>query len=556
MHIRARLTPIRLCLALVGCLILLPRRAPAAIRRAVTHHAVTRRSAAPTQIYSGVFTYHYDNARTGANPGETTLKPANVNPATFGKIASLPVDGYVYAQPLYVRNVRIPGKGVHNVVYAATEHASVYAFDADGRDPAPLWRRSFIAPEIGVTTVPSKATESPDLIPEVGITSTPVIDPSGTLYVVVKTDEQGIFVQRLHALDIATGQERPGSPRLIAPAVDGSGDGATENGFVPFNALRENQRSALAEINGVIYIAFASHGDMPPFHGWVLGYDARTLELVDVFNNTPDGADGGIWMGANGPAADAAGAIYVSAGNGTFDADTGGRDYGDSAIKLAPATVNGHRQFRVADYFTPYDQRNLEKIDFDFGPSGPIVLPNQPTGPKHLLFVAGKEGTIYLLDRDNLGHYNPDDDSQIVQEVPGLLGMTYTPAAFFNNMFYFGPQNRPLLAFPLVKGQISIDGEMAAGDPFGYPGVVPSVSANGRADGIVWALQIDQYVSHGPATLYAYDAATLNELYDSRMEGPRDMAGPAVKFTTPMVADGRVYFGTQNSVDVFGLRGR
>jgi outer membrane protein assembly factor BamB len=511
---------------------------------------------APPAVYSGVFTYHYDNGRTGANTNEFTLTPANVNPASFGKIGRLAVDGYVYAQPLYVRNVEIPGKGVHNVVYVATEHDSVYAFDASGRVPAPLWHRSFIDPEAGVTTVTSDAVGTLDIRPEIGITSTPVIDPSGTLYVVAKTQEAGLYVQRLHALDIATGAERPGSPRIIAPTISGSGAGAAMDGIIAFNALRENQRAALAEVGGKIYIAFASHGDHPPFHGWVLGYDAKTLALTDVFNDTPNGADGGIWQGANGPAADATGSIYVSSGNGTFDADTGGPDYGDSVIKLAETTVKGRRQFRVTDFFTPYEQNEFSESDLDFGPTGTIVLPDQRTGPKHLLFVGTKVGTAYLLDRDNLGRYNPDDDSQIVQEVPSMLGMTYTPGAFFNDTFYFGPQNRPLLAFPLVKGQFNVDGEMTTGNPFGYPGVVPSISSNGRKNGIVWALQIDQFLSHGPAVLYAYDAANLNELYDSELAGKRDIAGPAVKFTTPMVADGRVYIGTQNSVDVYGLLAR
>ena len=545
MHTSARLVLIRFLIVSIGLMAVMPGRLGAATRRKTAAAA-----------YSGVLTYHYDNARTGVNPNETTLTPANVNPATFGKIASLKVDGYVYAQPLYVRNVPIPGKGVHNVVYIATEHDSIYAFDAAGHDPAPLWRRGFVAPEIGVATVTSQAVGTLDIMPEIGITGTPVIDPSGTLYVVVKTQEQGLYVQRLHALDITTGDERPGSPRIIAPTALGSGAGAAADGTIEFNALRQNQRAALAEVNGEIYIAFASHGDHPPFHGWMLGYDARTLKLIDTFNDSPNGSDGGIWQGANGPAADASGALYVSSGNGTFDADTGGPDYGDSAIKLVPTVVKGRHKFRVTDYFTPYDQNDFNGADLDFGPTGTIVLPDQTAGPKRLLFVANKEGTVYLLDRDNLGRYNPDDDSQIVQEVPSMLGMMYTPGAFFNNTFYFGPQNRPIIAFPLVKGQISVDGEFTASDPFGYPGVVPSVSANGRANGVVWAIQIDQYVSSGPATLHAYDAATLTSLYDSQMAGSRDIAGPAVKFTTPMVADGRVYFGTQNSVEVYGLRGR
>jgi outer membrane protein assembly factor BamB len=515
-------------------------------------HAAGKRNAKAAP-FQGVLTYHYDNARTGVNPHETVLTPANVNPATFGKLFSYAVDGYVYAQPLYVRNVTIPKLGAHNVIFVVTEHDTVYAFDADGNGTAPLWQRSFANPAAGITAVPSTDVASGDLVPEVGITSTPVIDPVGTLYLIAKTKENGAYMQRLHALDIATGKERLNSPRLIAPVIPGTGDGSTSGNSVTFNALRENQRAALAEVKGMIYAAFASHGDNGPFHGWVLGYGSRTLKLFHTFNDTPNGGGGGIWQGANGPAADANGAIYVASGNGTFDADSGGIDYGDSAIKLMSRTVKHRRMFTVADYFTPYNQVDLSSKDLDFGTTGTIVLPDQPVGPKHLLLVANKSGTVYLLDRDNMGHYNVDDDSQIVQEIPALLGLTYTPPAYFNGRVYFGPQNRPLLSFPLVNGQIAIDGEIEAGDAYGFPGVVPSVSANGASNGIVWVLQTDQYAASGPAVLYAYDAMTLTELYDSNMQGTRDLAGAAVKFTTPIVANGKVYFGTQNTVDVYGL---
>ncbi|MBF6560092.1 MAG: pyrrolo-quinoline quinone [Candidatus Binataceae bacterium] len=513
--------------------------------------AAKRPAKAPA--FHGVLTYHYDNARTGVNPEESMLTPGNVNPQSFGKLFSYPVDGYVYAQPLYVRNVMIPKLGAHNVIFIVTEHNSVYAFDADGNGAAPLWQRSLINPAAGVTSVAAADVLSQDIVPEVGITSTPVIDSVGTLYVVAKTKENGSYVQRLHALDIATGKERPNSPRVITATVTGTGDGRSAADVVTFNPLRANQRSALAEVKGMIYAAFASHGDNGPYHGWVLGYGSRTLKLFQTFNVTPNGGDGGIWQGANGPAADASGALYIASGNGTFDADSGGVDYGDSAIKLVSRMIKHRPELTVADYFTPYDQTNLSAKDIDFGTTGAIVLPDQPVGPKHLLLVANKSGTVYLLDRDNLGHYNVDDDSQIVQELPAMLGMTYTPPAYFNGHVYFGPQNRPLLSFPLVNGQISIDGEIQGGDAFGFPGVVPSVSANGTANGIVWVIQSDQYASSGPAVLYAYDASTLTELYDSNMQGTRDIAGPAVKFTTPTIANGKVYLGTQQTVDVYGL---
>jgi outer membrane protein assembly factor BamB len=505
-------------------------------------------------VFMGVFTYHYDNARSGVNPFETVLTRTNVTSNTFGKLFSYPVDGYVYGEPLYVPNVLIPKLGPRNVVYIVTEHDSVYAFDADGISSDPLWQVSFINPAAGITTVPSADTDSTDLVPEVGITSTPVIDPSGTIYVVAKTKENGNYFQRIHALNIATGQERAFSPRVINPAIAGTGAGHVQ-GVIPFNALREHQRSALLEVKGKIYVTFASHGDNPPYHGWVLGYSAKTLKPSMVFNDTPNGSDGGIWQGGNGIAADTAGAIYCVSGNGTFDANTGGLDYGDSAIKLSAATLLHKLVRRPSDYFTPSNQRDLSFEDADMGTMGAVLFPDQTVGPKHLMVTADKSGTIYLLNRDSLGHFNAAGETQIVQELPEFLGgvdSTFTPPAIFNGKAYFGAYNHPVIALPIVDGLFSPAGQLSTtGGPFDYPGVVPSISAQGTANSILWVLDVRSYIPG--AVLIAYNADTLNLLYYSEQVNGRDRAGGGVKFTTPMVANGKVYVGTKTELDVYGL---
>ena len=297
-----------------------------------------------------VTTYHNDNARTGQNLAETILTPANVNTNQFGRLFSLSVDGYVYAQPLIVSQVSVGG-GVHNVLFVATEHDTVYAFDADTKGKL-YWKKKLLVHGTGARPVKSSEVGSDDLVPEIGITSTPVIDTaSGTLYVFAKTREKTGFVQRLHALDITTGSEKFGGPVIIQASVEGTGDGSV-NGFVAYNPLRQHQRAALLLLNGVVYIASASHGDNGPYHGWIVGYNATTLQLVTAFNATPNGGLGGIWMAGGGLAADNAGNIYCSTGNGTFDADTGGNDFGDSVLKLTPAG----NTLDMTDYFTPYNQ--------------------------------------------------------------------------------------------------------------------------------------------------------------------------------------------------------
>ena len=315
---------------------------------------------------TSVLTFHNDNARDGANLTETTLTPANVNPTNFGKVASFAVDGYVYAQPLYASNLNVPGVGAKGVVFVATEHDSVYAFDAGApTGAAPLWHDSFINPAAGVTTVPQADVISTDIAPEIGITGTPVIDAAtNTLYVVAKTKEVtgGVtsYVQRLHALDATTGAEKFGGPVVISATVPGTGDGSV-NGAVTFDPLRENQRSGLLLSNGVLYAAWASHGDNGPYHGWVMAYNAATLQQLAVFNASPDDGEAGIWMNGCGPSADAAGNLYLASGNGDFDANTaGGSSYGDSAIKLSPASLSGGG-LAVSGLFQPLQPSHAQR---------------------------------------------------------------------------------------------------------------------------------------------------------------------------------------------------
>ena len=528
-----------------------------AIALAVTLVGIAPGTAAAA-AFKGVLTFHNDNARDGVNSRETVLTPGNVNSQQFGKVFSYPVDGYVYAQPLYVPRVKIPKNGVHNVVYVATEHDSVYAFDADGLVSAPLWQRSFIDPANGVTTVPSPAdTGATDIIPEVGITGTPVIKTAGgTLYVVATTkvvnaQTQAVtYEQQLHALALATGAEKLGGPVLINPLMPGTGDGSS-GGVIPFNALRQTQRPGLLLSKGVIYIAFASQGDVSPYHGLVMAYGAAQLGQFAVFDDTPNGGDGGIWQSGNGPAADAQGRIYVASGNGTFDFDQGGLDLGDSIIELGFSRLSG---FKVKTYFKPYDQALFASTDDDFGDSGVLLLPNQTSGRVHLAVTAGKDGVIYLVNRHAMGGYNPSNNDQIVQALSGALsGGVWAVPAFINNTMYLGANGDFLKGFTLSSGQFPSTANLATAVAFAYPGTSPSISANGSRNVIVWALKNEGYASGSPTVLYAFDS-NLNELYDTtQAPANRDQAGAAVKFTVPTVANGRVYVGTQTELDVYGL---
>lgn len=485
-----------------------------------------------------VLTYHNDLARTGQNLSEPLLTKAAVA-ARFKQLFSQAVDGYVYAQPLYVPGVSIAGKGTHNVVFIATEHDSVYAFDADdnsGANASPLWHVSFLG--AGVTTVPAQNVSCSQIVPEIGITGTPAIDPSsGTLYLVAMTLEGANYVHRLHALDISSGAERAGSPVVIEASVPGTGEGGKTLTFAPKNY---KQRPGLVLLNGVVYTSWSSHCDIGKYHGWLMAYDAKTLKQVAVYNNTPNGNEGSFWTSGAAPAVDDGGNFYLSAGNGTFDADGGGPDIGESFIKLS--TQGG---LNVTDWFAPFNADSLNSLDLDIGSSGLVLLPDSAgsAAHPHLMVSAGKEGRIYLIDRDNLGHFQSSGDTQIPQSLAGVIGALFGIPAYFNGTVYFSGVGDNLKAFPIQNGQLTAQPSSQSSGKFGFPGSVPSISANGVSDGIVWVVE-----PSGGGRLHAYDASDVSkELFSAG-------TGSYVKFSTPTIANGKVYAGTQNSLLVFGLR--
>jgi len=499
-----------------------------------------------------VTTQHNDSNRTGQNLSETVLMPSNVNVNQFGQLFFQTLDGYVYAQPLYLPNVTIPGQGTHNVVYVVTEHDSVYAFDADTSIPA-LWQVSFINAAKGITTLSSSDVGCSDLVPEIGITGTPVIDTvSGTFYVVSNTKQNGKFYQQLHALDITTGAEKFGGPVIIAAKVKGTGDGSV-NGYVHFDPLKNNQRPGLLLQNGSVYIAWSSHCDIGPYHGWVISYNAQTLKQNGVWNSTPNAGLGGFWSGGAGIAADSSNNLYLASGNAMFDVNTGGRDFGDSIIKLSPPVNN---RLHATDFFTPYDQSSLYDGDVDLGSGGVLLLPDQTGAHPHLLVESGKEGTIYLIDRDNMGHYNPNNNNQIVQSLNTIIGGVWGMPAWWNNNLYFGGSYDYLKAFSFNSSTelLSTAPTSESATYFNYPGPTPSISANGAANGIVWTLQTDGTGPNGSAILHAYDATNLaTELYNSTQNPTRDTPGGAVKFTVPTIANGKVYVPAVDELSVYGI---
>jgi hypothetical protein len=496
--------------------------------------------------FTGVLTYHNDNARTGENVGETILSPENVTPSKFGKLFSYSIDGQVFAQPLYVSRVPINGQ-LHNVVYIVTEHDSVYAFDADSGASSALWSVSFINPDQGITPIPSSDLDSP-INPEIGITSTPVIDGStGVLYVLAATKESGNYIHRLHALDITSGAEKFDGPGLIQGSVAGSGSGGS-GGQIAFDAKIQLQRAALLLAKGVIYIAWASYNDHGPYHGWVMAYDASTLHQVGIWNDTPDGEAGGIWQAGCGLSADSVGNIYLISGNGTFDANTNAKNYGDSFLKLG----RDGNSLTVLDYFTPFNQQQLSDEDSDLGSSGFVLLPDQLGTHPHLGISAGKEGKIYLIDRDNLGKFQPANDSQIVQSIPDALGTTpddrnFSSAVYWNGSVYFVGNNDAVKQFQFNNGLLSTTAVSKSSHLFGYTGA-SSISANAGSNGILWTMEA------GGSVLHAYDATNLaNELYNSKQAGSRDFFGSAVRFNPPTVINGKVYVAGQSQLAIFGL---
>ncbi len=497
--------------------------------------------------------HHNDVSRTGQNLNEIGLTPLNTNQVEFGKLFSYSVDGQIYGQPLYVANVNVAGKGTHNVLYVVTEHDSVYAFDADGNPATPLWQTSFINPGAGITTVPSGDVYdngvSANIGPEIGITSTPVIDTSaGTIFVVAVTKENGNWVHRLHALDITSGAERSNSPVQIQATVPGTGYDNV-NGQVNFSSRRQLQRPGLLLLNGLVYITFGSYADIDPYHGWIFAYNESSLQRTYVYNVSPNGTEAAIWQSGTGPSADASGNIYVMSGTGL------GTAQGNSFLKLSPS-------LQVLDYMTPYNQSTLDANDLDLGSGGALLLPDQSTGPTHLLVGAGKEGRVYVINRDNMGHANSTD--QVVQELPGAVGppnptpgnaAEYGTPALWNNLVYFIADADNAKAFQLTNGLLSSTPVAASKTVFNWPGSTPSISANGNTNGILWAIDgSGPEASYRPALLHAYDASNIShELYNSaQAANGRDTMPLGVKFTVPTVVNGKVYVGTQTQLVVFG----
>jgi len=553
----------------------------------------------------GVFTYHNDLSRDGANTQEYELSPAMMTTATFGKVFSCPVDGAVYTQPLWVPGVTINGD-VHNVIYVATQHDSVFAFDADTNPCVQLWQASLLDSAHGAT-----AGETPvawndvgncfgDIYPEVGVTGTPVIDPTtNTIYLVSASESNptnpgscssstATFYHRLHALDITTGNEKFNAPVTIAATVPGTGDGSS-GGMVSFTSQLHHNRSGLALAGGTVYVAFAAHEDATPYHGWLFGYSTASSDLrvtPSVFNTTPNavggqngGADGGIWGAGGAPAVDSLGNIYVATGNGVFDQGSGMSlqgDYGDSVLNLSPPAAPS-ASMQVNGWFSPDDEYNLEGSDVDLGSGAPVLLPDQTMGPPHLLVQLGKDGVIYLINRDSMGAFNASTN-QVVQYFQATSGFWGTPAFWQNNLYFAGAGDalRQLTFDPSTEFNTTSSSQ--SNIAFGFPDVSPSVSSQGSSNGIVWAIDAGLYgyaspnappvngqpvncypapvpaACTGPAVLHAYNATNLAiEYWNSSIAGSRDQAGNAVKFVPPTIANGKVYVSTRTEIDVYGL---
>ncbi len=502
---------------------------------------------------TNVLTYHNDNARTGQNPTETILTPSAVK-SSFGKLFTVPMDGKVDAQPLYVSAVAVPGQGFRNVVYSATEHDTVYAFDAD--NGAIWWQLSLLNPGES----PSDRRGCGQVEPEIGITATPVIDlkagSHGTMYVLAMSkDAAGNYYHRLHALDIATGAEEFGGPVNIAAAYPGSGDNSS-GGNVIFDAKQYKTRPGLLLLNGTVYTGWGSHCDIRPYTGWIMGYDELTLQQSTVFNFAPNGSEAALWAAGGGIAADTNGNVFVEVANGTFDTTLNPAgfpskgDYGNAFVKF----VLPGGQLQPADYWTMDDTVIESSRDEDLGSGGLILLPDlvDPSGRvRHLGTGAGKDGNVYVFDRDNMGKFDSIENSTLYQELPnGLGGGEYGTPAWFNGTVYYGAAGDVIRAFPVSAGLLSTSPSSTTQNSFPYPGATPAISASGTSNAILWAVE-----NSDPAVLHAYDANDLTvELYNSSQtaEG-QDQFGAGNKFITPTIANGKVFVGTTNGVAVFGL---
>jgi len=516
--------------------------------------AVTSNSATLTVNTSGsvadVLTYHNDIARTGQNLNESILTTSNVNSATFGKLGFYSVDGRVDAEPLYASSVAVPSNGSHNLLIVATEHDSVYALDAD--TGVVVWHVSML--KTGESASDDRGCGQ--VSPEIGVTSTPVIDrargTNGAIYLVAMSkDGSGHYHQRLHALDLALGTELLGGPKDIQATYPGMGDNSNGTNVV-FDPAQYKERAGLLLMNGVIYTGWASHCDDRPYTGWIMAYDASTLAQTSVLNITPNGNEGAIWMAGAGLAADNSGNIFFLDANGEFDSALNSNgfpssgDYGSAFMKLS--TSSG---LAVADYFEMDNQSQENSTDTDLGSGGTVVLPDLSDGVGHIMHLAvgaGKDSNLYVVNRDAMGKFKANN-SGVYQQLSGALpGGVWAMPAYFNNTIYYGSVGSPILAFSITNAKLSNAPTAHTANSFGYPGATPSVSANGTSNGIVWASE-----NSGTVVLHAYSAGNLNELYNSNQAGTRDQFGSGNKYITPMIVNGKVFVGTTNGVAVFGL---
>jgi hypothetical protein len=513
--------------------------------------------------FTGVVTYHNDIGRTGWNSNETILTPQNVNVSNFGKLFAYPLDGASFSQPLYLPNIAIPGQGVHNVLYVVTENDGAYAFDADGLQSNPLWYTSLVNPAEGITAVPCvDMAQTCNVYPIDGITGTPVIDPVGeTIYFVAQTVENGVYYQRLHALDITTGAEKFGGPTVIQGSVKNS------KGNLAFDPQHNLPRPGMLMLNNIVYMAWAGST-----HGWMASYDATTLQQLALIATTPNGDLGGLWASGGGIVSDGTD-VFVEAGDGTFDLEDSGKDFGDSIVKLDPNTL------AVLDYFTPMDQNCRRLNDMDLGSGGPMLMPTQSGPYPNEIVVSGKGGTpcdpyqggynslVYLVDKDNLGGYNANGPDLDIETIEGSVYGYHSSPAYFQGatgtwIYLAGlvseaGTGEPLKQFSVTEGLLSTAPVGESTNVY-VIGATPSVSSNGSSNGIVWAQERQDILSSvsniHPSILYAYDATNVNTtFYSSTQAGTRDQAGPATKFVTPTIANGKVYLPTLAELDVYGL---
>ena len=518
----------------------------------ITSNAATLTVTAVVPSTTDVLTYHNDIARTGQNLNETVLTASNVTSAKFGKLGFYSVDGLVDAQPLYASSVAVPSNGTHNLLIAATEHDSVYAFDAD--TGATVWQKSML--KSGETTSDNRGCSQ--VVPEIGVTSTPVIDrtsgTNGVVYVVAMSkDGSGNYHQRLHALDLALGTELFSGPAEIQATYPGTGDNSNGTS-VMFDPGQYEERAGLLLMNGVVYTGWASHCDIRPYTGWIIAYNESTLAQTSVLNVTPNGNEGAIWMSGAGLAADTSSNIYFLDANGDFDTTLNSSgfpsngDYGNAFMKIS--TSSG---LAVADYFEMDNQSSENGSDTDLGSGGAMVLPDLNDGAGHTMHLAvgaGKDSNLYVVNRDSMGKFNAGNNNSIYQELAGALpGGVWAMPTYFNNTVYYGSVGSPLQAFTITNAKLSTSAAAHTANSFGYPGATPSVSANGASNGIVWAVE-----NTTPAVLHAFDASTLNELYNSNQAASgRDHFGNGNKFMVPTIVNGKVFVGTPNGVAVFGL---